>query len=283
MSRITGENYTSRSNIHAQQIAQAQYLTAQVKRRYISYIFKFIVVCITIVFILGEFGKAYISGVEDFFTYFTNWSWSVQVLFYSLVLVGFIINDVWNFIVFMLFLPVLGITFYVYIILQVIVTTRPRLLEDLEEIDPAIVELGNELYHPLPVIIILLFLLAFHEGITMVYAEFMTRNGRIIRAINALWQIFFPSLLCLIYSIFHNPIDVYGVRHLSYVNMLLIGIFVNLVVSGIAFHSLFPYTPLIITAPGSFYSHILDDSERFSNTNVRSIKHPNGSFQYAVV
>lgn len=219
---------------------------ARRKRYFILMLVRGMLLVILTVYSIGGFGKAWVSGLDDFLHYFTNWSWMLEGVFYLMVLLGSVVPYLFEFSIFVLFLPVFGLAWYVYVVLMLVLWSRPGLLSEIADMDQAVVAVGNEYYHTLPLLLILIFAGLFASDIKRVYGNFLARTGKLGRAAYILYSIFFPTLYSFLYMLFFNPMEVYGVKNLSLLEMITAGIVINTLFSGLAFLFFFPYTPHVM-------------------------------------
>lgn len=192
----------------------------------------------------GLFGKAEYSGWEDFFTFFTNLSWCVYAIFYTAVVLGLCFPPLRHVAILILYVPVVNLALFVWIMLQIIIASQPKLLDDLKEMPSWMVWLGNEFYHPFPLILIFGFSILTY-GSTFGVLQYVWNQPNIpyfLHIINAIWQIYFPLILSAIYCIGHNPMVVYGIVGMSTLEVVAIGFLVNTVIGGLVFLFAFPYT-----------------------------------------
>lgn len=171
-------------------------------------------------------GKIIEFGWYGHIQHFTNWSWSLQALFYFVTLpapfvqVGLIREDssVGRFVQFVLavfFFPLVGIIFVVVVVVSVLLGTNSPFLTDIfTKLPPTIVMLGNDVFHFWPVIFILLFYLAYRRLIhfslnhAMTYTGVLTSGSRTTLFI--VWEAYFaPGATIFVYAIIFDPHEVY--------------------------------------------------------------------------
>ena len=188
-----------------------------------------------LVYFIGGFGKAAYSGVGDFFSYFTNWAWTVQGMFYVAIAIGFVNPPFQRSILQLFFLPCLGLTWYVFLNLEAVVWMHASILNLIDTMDPAVLELGNEFYHVFPMLFIGAFTVVFMNEIFEAQASIVYKRSYVFRVLYAGWCIFFPTILSFLYLAFHDPINVYGIKNMSIFELSVMGMWINFGVSGLFF------------------------------------------------
>lgn len=202
-------------------------------------------VLVVLAFLGGLFGKAEMSGWHDFFRFFTNWSWTIQTVFYTALTIGIISDALWDAAVILLFLPILNLAFFVWIMLQIIVATDPKLLESLHSLPDRVVEIGNEYYHSLPVVLILVVAATNGMAIRRALKRILKYHDSVspwMKGAYFLWCTYFPLLLGGLYRITNDPMDVYGINSISIGSLLAIGLAVN---TGTGVVSFMFYSPFV--------------------------------------
>lgn len=202
-----------------------------------------IVYVVVAIFMVGWFGKAALNGWDDYLRFFTNWSWTLEGVFYLFVAIGTLYEPVWNAVIRVLFLPVLTLAWFVWLMLQIIVATDPKLLDEVKEMPMKVFEMGNELYHPWPVILIMTVAAVEAPNIRRALHAGWYRSAAPVwlHLLNMLWSVYFPIWFGLLYCIANNPMEVYGITGISEAWVLAIGLGVSSVVGGLAFVFYMPY------------------------------------------
>ena len=195
-------------------------------------------------FYAGLFGKAEFSGWGEFFRFFTNLSWTIEAVFYTAVTLGILFHPLRHVAILILFVPVLNLALFVWIMLQIVVASNPLLLDELKEMSDRLMIIGNEYYHTVPVFVIFGFTILTYSGTLGILRYVWNRPGIpwFIHLLNALWQIYFPLILAGFYCIANDPMEVYGIVHMSVFEVVAIAFLVNTIVGGLVFLFCFPYT-----------------------------------------
>lgn len=114
-------------------------------------------------------------GIYPYICHFTNWSWTLQLLFYTLtlpapfVLLGFLsTHNVFARLsqttLFIGFFPLHGIVWTVMMAVTVLLGTKSPFLTDIFNIyPPEIVIIGNDLFHSYPVLVLLIYTIAYRR------------------------------------------------------------------------------------------------------------------------
>lgn len=173
-----------------------------------------------------EVAKILELGFAGHFTHFTNWAWSIETLFYGFSLAAALIQygliDVNSAIgrftctlLVLFFFPVLGIVAIVAVVVFVLLGTNAQFLADLlTQLPPTIVMLGNDVFHMIPVIFILIYFLAFFKLIIfsinrmLVQSRVFDSPGRL--AVFILYQAYAGTgAVVIIYALIFDPHEVY--------------------------------------------------------------------------
>jgi hypothetical protein len=166
-------------------------------------------------------------GVASYVRYFTNWSWTLQALFYAstlgapllehgaLATSGAIANST-RAIVALGFFPLNGIVFVVMFVVTVLLgTNSPFLADFIDDLPLPIVLIGNDLFHFWPIVNHLLYAVAYPTVIRTAHAQWLPHGGD--RGINVarrlyyiIYQAFIGSAVPLgIYAAIFDPRIVY--------------------------------------------------------------------------
>lgn len=166
------------------------------------------------------------SGVLAYISHFTNWSWTLQIFFYGataagpFIILGLIRPDglvsyFTQAVIVLLFFPLLGIVVTVMVVISVLLATNsPFLIDIFEQIPPGLVVLGNELFHSIPVLALILhYTLAYklvHYAHNGVIAGYRLLDQPLILAIFIGYQAYFFAAIALtIYSLLFDPRVIY--------------------------------------------------------------------------
>ena len=172
------------------------------------------------VFKIGEY------GINEFVQHYTNWSWTLQNLFYFATIgapflrfgvadVDGCFADATFFVIAMGFLPLHGVVWAVLVIVSVMLATEAKLFSDiLEEVPATWVMLGDSIYHFWPVLVLLLFAIVYWKLIFVAYNRVFVRrrlyDSRRRLCMFLLFQSFVGTAVSLtIYGILFDPRQVY--------------------------------------------------------------------------
>jgi hypothetical protein len=145
-------------------------------------------------------------GFGEYVKHYTNWSWTLQVLFYYSTLgVPFLLGglmdidsaagDLTLLLVGIAFLPLHGIVWSVLALVSVMLATKAELFLDvLEEVAPTLVMLGDSIYHFWPVLAILIYYIAYRRVINVALNRVIVRQQ--------LYRSSFRLLLFILYQAF---------------------------------------------------------------------------------
>ena len=165
-------------------------------------------------------------GGHEYVRHYTNWSWTLQALFYfatapiAFVLVGVVDahSVLGEFVLGILvvgFLPLHGIVWFVLTLVSLLLATKAELFADvLAELAPTWVMLGDSVYHFWPVLALLLYYTAYRRviyvALNRVYARQVLYSSPVRLTIFVLYQSFAGSLFSLAaYSLIFDPQAVY--------------------------------------------------------------------------
>lgn len=171
-------------------------------------------------------GKLVEFGFFAYIIHFTNWSWSLQAFFYlatlpaPFILVGLLREDsaISRFVQVVLvvvFFPLNGIVFVVVVVVSVLLgTNAPFLTDILARLPPTIVMLGNDVFHFWPVVIILIYYIAYHRLIHFALNRALTTTGVLSSPWRTtafiLYEAYVGSATAIfVYSLIFDPHEVY--------------------------------------------------------------------------
>lgn len=159
--------------------------------------------------------KLIVGSLHEYLEHFTNWSLTLVLIFAILTLVTFPWKPIYNNVLLLLYLPVYGTTWVVYLGVAAIFLCNPELLIDyFKRFYPGFVIDANEIFHSLPLII--------QTTYGWYYAGFIRRAikhafdsalslGIDVAILFVLYQLYSPILLIGFYSLLYNANEVYGV------------------------------------------------------------------------
>lgn len=180
--------------------------------------------------------KIITSGLEDYFNYFTNWSWSIQIIFYYLLGVAVLLEGaLFKFCCEYLLLPVTGITLLIYVVVMVLVLINPNfILEHIGEYSAGMVFFGNALFHYVPPFILVLFIFICSKKIKSALRE--NEKPRDYR--DYLYQVYSPLIVVSFYRICNDYREVYRIK-LNDIIMIVLVLLPLVILSGSIYFVLF--------------------------------------------
>ena len=182
--------------------------------------------------------KIYDASLATYFTYFTNWSWTLYVVFYALVIEGYAFYQplLRSTIVYLFFL-VHGNAWTVWIVLMGIYLTNPEfLMEAIEENSGGLVIFGSNLYHVVPLFAIILFI-AGHLGIIIQSISEHLNSIRYVE-VRVLWYIWYllgNALFVGLYALVRDPRRVYTPDFPLWAGIFMV-LLVTLIVNGFSIY-----------------------------------------------
>lgn len=177
------------------------------------------------------------SGLDDFFQFFTNWSWSLQIILYYLLTSSLILGEeLLSFCFIYLLIPCSGITFVVFGIVLLLILNDPAfILEYIGEYSAGVVFFGNALFHYIPPVILLFFIIVNCDIIrTTIAREIKTFSIWIF-----IYQVYSPLIIISIYRITVNYKEVYSID-INDGYLILMALLILTIYSGSLYYVLFP-------------------------------------------
>jgi len=157
--------------------------------------------------------KACGTELIDIVKHFTNWSWVLQIIFYSLTLVGYYWQAVYDSTINALFFMVNGTVWLVFAIIIYMVLHNSRVITQyFEQYDAGIVIAGNTLFHTATVIFLLLFIIVNREYIARSISRAIgAKDSFLLRYCIFMYQCYFSTVLfTFAYLLFFDPRRVYS-------------------------------------------------------------------------
>lgn len=165
----------------------------------------------------------------EFVRHYTNWSWVAQAMLavptigVMLVQVGWLRHDGWysrfaQFVIALLYFPVLGIVMTVRVLVWILLGTKAGFLKHfLKHMAPSYVILGDDAFHFLPVVEILLFTFIYRKFICYSVNGLITRTRMLESPARFTLYIFYSALgftavTLIVYRLLFNPHQVYMTR-----------------------------------------------------------------------
>jgi len=132
---------------------------------YASYCFFVLQALLVATMISSAVGKSVaFSEPLDYVIHITNWSWTVQIVFYTITLIGYVPACVpcAGYIVACLFLPMVSMIVSVAVLVWIMLGTDDENFIQMifEKIHPGYVMIGNDLVHVLPLLFVVLWAMA---------------------------------------------------------------------------------------------------------------------------
>ncbi len=171
-------------------------------------------------------GKLANDSLLSYVMHFTNWSWTLQTVFYTatlfvpLLLVGLIrlrsfVGYFSEAIVVLLFFPLNGIVWSVMVLVSALLGFgSPFITDFFERYPPGIVFLGNDLFHVFPVLALVIFAFLYGTFILMahydalMYFDVLRSPARLTSYV--LYQAYIgPLILATLYALIFDPRIVY--------------------------------------------------------------------------
>lgn len=186
----------------------------------------------------------------DYIRHFTNWSWTLQILFYSLTWLGFWYPDLLYAVLVVFFFVTWGTIWVVLtLVVALILTDAHFIMQYVKRYSAGVVIFGNDLYHVFPVIVILLFAFALKQELHNAFRWALEDiKSNFWRAVIGIVQIFSPIILLLMYISIFDPVQVYNAR-ISPVMGAVIAVVTLILASGFAYWYLGGFEPR--TGPGA--------------------------------
>lgn len=155
-------------------------------------------------------------GWFEYIRHFTNWSWTLQTLFYAITLLGIVAIDATALFVAAVFLPLTTIVFSVWIGSSVLLIRDPDFVTHFFDMWPAgVVMVGNDVVHVMPVLVLVFY--AWLQGPLVRYGLRRTAYsalhvwGPMYFLLFCVWQVWGGALLAIgLYRIFFDPNEVYA-------------------------------------------------------------------------
>ena len=160
--------------------------------------------------------KLIVGSLHELLEHFTNWSLIYVLIFGFLALVTYPWKAIYSRVLLLLYLPVYGTTWVVYIGVAVIFLCNPDLLIDyFKRFDPGFVLVANEIFHSLPLIVQTTYgwyhAALIRHSIKRAYKECLDL-GVDVAVWFVLYQVYFPVLIIGFYRLLYNPNKVYDVN-----------------------------------------------------------------------
>jgi len=191
---------------------------------YASYCYFVLQALLVATLISSAVGKSVaFSEPLDYVIHFTNWSWTFQIIFYTVTLVSYVpacVDCATVFVAFA-FLPLVATVTSVAVLVWILLGTDDEgfLSMVFENIHPGYVMIGNDLVHVLPLMFILIWALAraplVYYALYWLFTSTPARTNDRCRFVLVLWQAWSFFLLVAIYfatlaAIGTTVNDVYG-------------------------------------------------------------------------
>lgn len=160
--------------------------------------------------------KLLVGSLHEFLEHFTNWSLTYVLIFGFLTLVTYPWKPIYSRVLLLLYLPVYGTTWVVYLGVAVIFLCNPDLLiHYFKRFDPGFVIVANEIFHSLPLIVQTTYgwyhAALIRHSIKRAYKQSL-RLGVDAGVLFVLYQIYFPVVVIGFYRLLYDPNEVYNVN-----------------------------------------------------------------------
>lgn len=146
-----------------------------------------------------------------YFKYLTNISWTHQLLFYGASSIFFFDTKAFNLLLFVGYFPTLGITCFVFIMVNVVFQYSDLILQDsVEKYGLGLVVTMNSVFHGVTVFAIVGYAFGYYNEIIQIHRLFWDFNDKWwIRTIFVIYQSYSPLLLIFIYDQIVDPHTIY--------------------------------------------------------------------------
>lgn len=169
---------------------------------------------IFLTYVIAE--KLLVGSLHEFLEHFTNWSLTLVLIFSFLALVSYPWKPIYQRVLLLLYLPVYGITWVVYLGVAVIFLCNPDLLiHYFRRFDPGFVIVANEIFHSLPLIVLTTY--GWYHAALIRHSIKRAYRAALDFSLDAaflfvLYQVYFPVVIIGFYRLLFNPNSVYDVN-----------------------------------------------------------------------
>lgn len=132
-------------------------------------------------FMLSSFVHSIADGdLETFVSHFTNWSWTIQMVFYYFLNIGFLFSDrLLDCVVSVFFIPVWGMSWIVAILVLLLELRNGNfVLDSVIYHKSGLVFFGNDLYHFIPPVIFGLIVIGMSTEFTDVFKDILKKRTK---------------------------------------------------------------------------------------------------------
>lgn len=161
--------------------------------------------------------KLIVGSWIEYIEHFTNWSLTFLLLFGFLAFIYYPWKPIYRCVMLLLYLPVYGTTWVVYLGVAVIFLLNPDLLLDyFKRYDAGFVIVANEIFHSLPLIVHTTYgwyhAAVIRHAIKHNFKYCLHRYGWDGAIWFVLYQVYFPILIIGFYRLVFDPNEIYGVN-----------------------------------------------------------------------
>lgn len=205
----------------------------------------------TIVLLSGAIGKIINHGFFNYFRHYTNWSWTFQLLFFAATLpapfvqTGLVrahgaLGSLTRTVIVLGLFPLFGVVTTVMALVFVLLGTMSDFITDIFQVmAPQIVIIGNDLFHMIPFVALLLFWLFYYKLVFYSLNHVAARYGVARDAVRlTLWiayEGFFGAAVSLaFYSLLFDAREVYE-TDIPFITGAALAVFIILFSSGLSF------------------------------------------------
>lgn len=181
-------------------------------KQYIKILFLMVIIIMWYIILLTvTYDKIMRSGLFSYFQYFTNWSWSIQTIFYFFLMSGILFNnELFEFMIISCLLPVWGVIWTIYVIVLVLILEDASfILNNIGIYKAGIVFFGNALFHYIPPIILAIVIFILKKNIRQIFQRYKPKNS-IYLVFYTIIQIYSPILIMGLYSLIFDYTLVYN-------------------------------------------------------------------------
>lgn len=206
----------------------------------------FIHVLLSGLFIAGFVGQVISDSPMEFIEHFTNWAWTMHMVFYTGTLILLWNRMGFDFFVIALFMISLGTASFVMVLVFFFVITdwdfvKEKIDEHGGEYNGGVVIFGNFLYHTYPFIAAIVFLFIYHPRIRWSFFRFFHsfKSSHSLVVFVSILQVYGCLIPSMLWRIGFSVESVYGIETSELVIAVIVVIVVS-IVNGIAYLFFFP-------------------------------------------
>lgn len=204
----------------------ARYMRISLFLRVLGFIISLIWAVITWFLLLWKTNS---DGSPNVAQFFTNWIWTVNLIFYTLDIISYLDSDgsIFFNIISMIFPILHGTNWVVFLVVFLILDENPNLILQEGANHPlGLVFIGDRFYHVLPLVVMLLYMVFRRYMIGQVVHFWLAQLPKSYNIFWMVWVLLSPFLLILVYFGLYNAIQIYSLT----VSIWLLALFIIIVV-----------------------------------------------------